>query len=85
VISADLLFLIYLKKLVMADITGKFEKLKEADLFSTKLTAEKKQKTFIGVFFTVIMVASLIAYGLSSVIKATNTPYVWDVKEFKNS
>ena len=69
----------------MADCKGKCDKLKDLDLFSTKLTVEKKQKTFIGVFFTVILVVSLIAYGLFSAMTALSTPYVWEVKQIKNS
>jgi hypothetical protein len=31
------------------------------------------------------MVATLIAYGASSAITALNTPFIWEVKEIKNS
>ena len=69
----------------MADSKGKCDNLKMLDLFSTKLAVEKKQRTLIGVFFTVIMVATLIAYGLFSAMTALSTPYVWEVKQIKNS
>ena len=69
----------------MADSKGMCDNLKMLDLFSTKLAVEKKQRTLIGVFFTVIMVATLIAYGLFSAVTKLTTPYVWEVKQIKNS
>ena len=75
----------YLKKAVMADSKGMCDNLKLLDLFSTKLAVEKKQRTLIGVFFTVIMMASLVAYGLFSAMTALTTPYVWEVKQIENS
>ena len=69
----------------MAESKGKCDNLKALDLFTTKLAVEKKHKTLFGVFFTVIMVALLIGYGLFSAMETLNTPYVWEVKEFKKS
>ena len=64
---------------------GILQKLKEVDLFSTKIAIEKKQKSFIGVIFSLIMVIILIAYGVSSTIATLNTPFIWEVKEIQKS
>jgi hypothetical protein len=50
-------------------------------LFSTTIAVEKKQKSFIGVIFSIIMVIILIAYGVTSAIASLNTPFIWEVKE----
>jgi hypothetical protein len=64
---------------------GKCSKLKSADLFSTNKTIQKKHKSFVGVIFSIILFLCLIAYGISSAITTLNTPFIWEVKEIKNS